>query len=77
MNKAIERLEEKTKRYDLQLLIILGFILCAITFFAVGLLYGQTFDNVLLAKLLAFLGVVSGSMVWYLLRKLKEVINPA
>jgi membrane protein DedA with SNARE-associated domain len=77
MNKAIERLDEKTKRYDLQLLIILGFILCAITFFAVGLLYGQTFDNVLLAKLLAFLGVVSGSMVWYLLRKLKEVINPA
>jgi ABC-type multidrug transport system permease subunit len=77
MNKAIERLEEKTKRYDLQLLIILGFILCAITFFAVGLMYEQTFDNVLLAKLLVFMGVVNGSMVWYLLRKLKEVINPA
>jgi ABC-type multidrug transport system permease subunit len=77
MNKAIERLDEKTKRYDLQLLIILGFILCAITFFAVGLMYGQTFDNVLLAKLLVFMGVVNGSMVWYLLRKLKGVINPA
>jgi hypothetical protein len=77
MNKAIERLEEKTKRYDLQLLIILGFILCAITFFAVGLMYGQTFDNVLLAKLLVFMGLVNGSMVWYLLRKLKDVINPA
>jgi len=77
MNKAIERLEEKTKRYDLQLLIILGFILCAITFFAVGLMYGQTFDNVLLAKLLVFMGVVNGSMAWYLLRKLKDVINPA
>jgi hypothetical protein len=77
MNKAIERLEEKTKRYDLKLLIILAFILCAITFFAVGLIYGQTFDNALLAKLLVFTGVVNGSMVWYLLRKLKEVINPA
>jgi membrane protein DedA with SNARE-associated domain len=77
MNKAIERLEEKTQRHDLQLLIILGFILCAITFFAVGLMYGQTFDNVLLAMLLVFMGVVNGSMVWYFLRKLKELINPA
>ena len=77
MNKAIERLDEKTKRYDLHLLIILGFILCSITFFAVGLMYGQTFDNYLLAKLLVVMGVVNGSIVWYLLRKLKEVINPA
>jgi membrane protein DedA with SNARE-associated domain len=43
----------------------------------VGLMYGQTFDNVVLAMLLVFMGVVNGSMVWYFLRKLKEVINPA
>jgi len=74
--KTRQRMEERSAIYNLKMLIVLGFILCAITFFVVGLIYGQSFDSTILVSLLIVICAVNAACVWYILHKFKALIEP-
>jgi hypothetical protein len=70
MNKAVTKLNHTRKLFDLKSLIILDFILCALSFFIVGVIYGQSFDLKVSIPLVLFIAAINIASVWYIIRKM-------
>ncbi|MFT5281650.1 MAG: hypothetical protein ACJAU4_000819 [Glaciecola sp.] len=70
MNKAVTKLNHTRKLFDLKSLIILDFILCALSFFIVGVIYGQSFDLKVSIPLVLFIAAINIASVWYIIRKI-------
>lgn len=75
MTKNVEKMKTNSMKFEVKALIVLTVAMCALSFFAVGLMYGQTFDNEMLVKLLLFVGGANAATVGYCLYRLKQAFE--
>ncbi|MBU2882891.1 hypothetical protein KO525_18055 [Psychrosphaera sp. B3R10] len=75
MSNVMDKIETQEKNYDFKLVMILAFLLVAMSFFAVGFLYAQAPGFELLIKLLAVFGGINIWLLYYLCKKFNGVVN--
>ncbi|CAM3949279.1 hypothetical protein [Rheinheimera salexigens] len=75
MSNVMDTIKIRDNKIDFKLAMILAFVLVAISFFAVGFLYAQAPHTLVAIKLLAIFGAINAFVVYYLCKKLSNILN--
>jgi predicted membrane protein len=75
MSNMMDKIQIQDKKSSFKLVMVLAFVLVAISFFAVGFLYAQAPGIELLIKLLGIFGGINIGLIYYLCTKYNGVIN--
>lgn len=69
MSEVMKIVKSRNERSEFKVGLVLAFCLVAFSFFAVGLIYAQTFDTLVLFQLILVLGSVNGGVLIHLIKK--------
>ena len=73
MSNVMEKVETQRSKGDFKLVMVLAFVLVAISFFAVGFIYAKAPQIDILVKLIVFFGGINSWLVYYLCKKFNGV----
>jgi hypothetical protein len=72
MSKVIKKIEKDRDESDLKMSIIGAFVLCALCFFCVGVMYGASFNLSIVVPLLVFLTAINVGCARYIIRRINK-----
>lgn len=75
MSEVMEIIKRQNERSEFKVGVVLASCLVALSFFAVGLIYGQAFDTVILFKLLLAVSAINITVFVYLFKRLNALSN--
>lgn len=75
MSTVLNKIKLKENKHDFKVVMVLTFVLVAMSFFVVGNIYAHVPQTELLAKLLIVFGGVNFGLVFYLTKQLDKVIK--
>lgn len=75
MSTVLNKIKLKENKHNFKLVMVLSFVLVAMSFFVVGNIYALVPQAELLAKLLILLGGINSGLVFYLIKRFDKVTS--
>ena len=75
MSNVMEVINSREKKRDFKLIMVLSFVLVAISFFVVGFIYASVPQSNVLIPVFTILGGINSLVVFYLYKKYDRVEN--
>jgi len=75
MSNVMDTIKIRGHKSDFKLVMVLAFVLVAISFFAVGFIYANMPQTGVLFKLIAIFGGINAFFVYYLYKKIDGISN--
>ena len=75
MSTVLNKIKLKENKHNFKLVMVLSFVLVAMSFFVVGNIYAHVPQAELLAKLLILLGGINFGLVFYLIKRFDKVTS--
>ncbi len=73
MSNVMDTINHQDKKRDFKMVMVLAFVLVAISFFAIGFIYAIAPQLNILATLLVIFGGINSFLIYYLIKKLESV----
>lgn len=75
MSTVLNKIKLRENKHDFKVIMVLTFVLVAMSFFVVGNIYAHVPQTELLAKLLLVFGGINSGLFFYLSKQFDKVIN--